>query len=166
MVINIDATTKEDKIRVEVGNDFKQPAADSNPNKELFFSTKVNLRESGLQHSPILIEKRQRDEAKSKADDNAYVSYGTRAKTKLLVLFTMISLVSQITLPHHQVPCGKTYTERLILQFYEVNEHYDNTVNQMHPLSYTTDISSNEVFTFRQAIKQDDRNDFITAMEN
>jgi len=40
--------TKEEEVRVEVGNDFKQPAADSNPSEELKMPNKVNLRESGL----------------------------------------------------------------------------------------------------------------------
>ena len=35
----------------------------------------------------------------------------------------------------------------------------------MHLLSYVTDVSTNEVFTFTQAMKEDDRMDFVSAME-
>ena len=58
-----------------------------------------------------------------------------------------------------------TYTDLMINKFEEINEHYDGTVNNMHFFSYLTEISSNEVFTFQQAMKQDDRLDFVAAME-
>ena len=58
-----------------------------------------------------------------------------------------------------------TYTDLMINKFEEINEHYDGTVNNMHFFSYLTEISSNEVFPFQQAMKQDDRLDFVAAME-
>ena len=35
----------------------------------------------------------------------------------------------------------------------------------MHMFSLLTDVSTNEVFTFREAMKQEDRLDFVAAME-
>ena len=43
----------------------------------------------------------------------------------------------------------------------ELNVHYDNTVNEMQLFSFLTDLSTNEVFTFSQAMKQENKLDFI-----
>ena len=47
----------------------------------------------------------------------------------------------------------------------ELNVHYDNTVNEMQLFSFLTDLSTNEVFTFSQAMKQENKLDLLTAME-
>ena len=96
----------------------------------------------------------------------AHVPYGTRLSKKVLGLLTIISLVSEISLPKVQVSSNATLTDRIIKRFEEANEHYDGTVNEMHLFSYLTDVSTNEVFTLRQAMKEDDRMDFVAAMEN
>ena len=46
-----------------------------------------------------------------------------------------------------------------------MNEHYDCTMNNLHMLSFLTDLSTNDVFAFCQAMKQDDEVDFVRAME-
>ena len=84
---------------------------------------------------------------------------------KILGLLTIISLVSEISLPKVQVSSDATLSDRIIRRFEEANEHYDGTVNEMHLLSYLADVSSNEVFTLRQAMKEEDRLDFVTATE-
>jgi len=43
MAITTNATTREEEVQVEVGNDFKQPAADSNLNEELKMPTNASL---------------------------------------------------------------------------------------------------------------------------
>ena len=95
----------------------------------------------------------------------AHVGYGTRAAKKLLGLFTLFCFVSKITLPRHRAEKNQTLTQLLVTKYEELNEHFDGTVNDMHFFSYLTDITSNEVFTFQQAMKQDDKEDFIKAME-
>ena len=50
-------------------------------------------------------------------------------------------------------------------RFHEVNELYDGTLNEVYYLLYKTDISSNESFTFRNAMKQDDKLAFVDTME-
>ena len=42
---------------------------------------------------------------------------------------------------------------------------YDGTTNQIHFLSFTTDISSNEVFTYKEAMNQEDKHLFVDAMQ-
>ena len=46
-----------------------------------------------------------------------------------------------------------------------MNEHYDKTVNEMHLFSFLMDLSTNEVFTFSRAMKQENKLDLLTAME-
>ena len=70
-----------------------------------------------------------------------------------------------MSIPSHQRTPRKTYSERFVHHFKEWNEHFDNTVNQMHIFSLLTDVSTNEVFTFREAMKQEDRLDFVAPME-
>ena len=67
-------------------------------------------------------------------------------------------------MPQHQVSHNETYTDSLIRQFEEVNEHFDNAINGMHLFSLTTDISTNETFTYHTAMKEKDRMQFIQAM--
>ena len=50
-------------------------------------------------------------------------------------------------------------------RFHKVNELYDGTLNEVHHLLYTTDISSKDSFTFRNAMKQDDKLAFVDAKE-
>jgi hypothetical protein len=53
----------------------------------------------------------------------------------------------------------------MIKPFEELNEHYDDTMNQIHFLSFSTGVSSNKVFTYKEAITQDDTHLFIEAMQ-
>ena len=50
-------------------------------------------------------------------------------------------------------------------RFHEVNELYDGTLNKTHHLFYSTDITKNETFTFREAMKQEDIISFVDATE-
>ena len=70
-----------------------------------------------------------------------------------------------MTLPQHQVQPNESYTDGLIQHFQEVNEHHDNIINQMHLFLLISHTSTNEVFTFHQAIKQNDMLDFVAGME-
>ncbi len=53
----------------------------------------------------------------------------------------------------------------MIKCFEELNEHYDGTTNQIHFLSFSTDISSNKVFTYKEAMNQEDAHLFVEAMQ-
>ena len=49
-------------------------------------------------------------------------------------------------------------------RFHEVNMLYEGTLNEVHHLLYATDISSNNSFTFQNAMKQDDKLAFVDAI--
>jgi hypothetical protein len=53
----------------------------------------------------------------------------------------------------------------MIKRFEESNEHYDGTMNQIHFLSFGTDVSFNKVFTYKEAITQEDAHLFVEAMQ-
>jgi hypothetical protein len=53
----------------------------------------------------------------------------------------------------------------MIKRFEELNEHYNGTTNLIHCLSFSTDISSNKVFTYKEAMTHEDAHLFIEAMQ-
>ena len=79
----------------------------------------------------------------------AHVSFGTAAATKLgFGLFSLIALATNIVVPQHQTEKDATFTQQVMNRFYEVNELYEGTLNEVHHLLYATGISSNDSFTF------------------
>ena len=60
-------------------------------------------------------------------------------------------------MPQHQTEKKATFTQKVMNRFHEVNELYDGTLHKVHYILYATDISSNDSFTFRNAVKQDDK---------
>ena len=70
-----------------------------------------------------------------------------------------------VEMPSHPLPPNPIFCDKVINASHESNKHYDGTLNNMHFFSFATEIASNEVFTFHQAMKQEDRALFIEAME-
>ena len=96
----------------------------------------------------------------------AHTIFGTSVATKVaLGLFLLVSLATNIKISEHQTNPNSTFTEQVMNLFHKVNEIYDVTLNEMHHLFYGTDISSNESFTFRNAMKQDYNLSFVDAMK-
>ena len=56
-------------------------------------------------------------------------------------------------------------SDHMIKHFEEVNQHYDSTMIQIHFLSFSTDVSSNKVFTYKEATTQEDAHLFVEAMQ-
>jgi hypothetical protein len=80
-------------------------------------------------------------------------------------LITLFSFVSHITIPDHDLPTHATLSDHIIKRFEELYEHYDGTMNPIHFLSFNTDVSSNKVFTYKEAITQEDAHLFVEAMQ-
>ena len=72
---------------------------------------------------------------------------------------------STLDMPQHQTEKNATFTQKVMNRLHEVNELYDGTLNEVHHLLYATNISSNDSFTFRSAMKQDDKLAFVDATE-
>ena len=77
----------------------------------------------------------------------------------------MFALATNNRMSNHQINPDATYTDEVLNRFNEVNELYDVTMNEVHHLMYSADITTNECFTFRNAIKQEDKNLFVDDME-
>ena len=68
-------------------------------------------------------------------------------------------------MPQHRTEKNAKFSQHAMNRFHEVNKLYDGTMNNVHHLLYATDISSNDSFTFRNAMEQDDKMAFVDAME-
>ena len=125
----------------------------------------MNPHENGIRWSPRLREQQDKDK-ETPQKRKAHVSFGTAAATKLgFGLFSLIALATNVVVPQHQTEKNATFTQQVMNRFQEVNELYDSTLNEVHHLVYATNISSNVSFTFRNAMKQDDKLAFVDAME-
>jgi hypothetical protein len=82
-------------------------------------------------------------------------------------LITLFSFASCVTVPDHELPthANATFSDHVIKHFEELHEHFDGTMNQIHFLSFSTDVSSNKVFTYKEAITQEDAHPFVEAMQ-
>ncbi len=99
-----------------------------------------------------------------KAHNPAHVAWGTRTKRSMSALTTLSSLVSHVTVPDHELPTHAKLSDHMIDRFEELNEHYDGTMCQIHFLSFSTDVS-NKVFTYKEALTQEDTHLFVEAMQ-
>ena len=149
-------------IKVNLLSDFDAEATEigeSNPSDSLLMPQRVNLHKVGLRRSKQIAEQ------KSKVKHKAHVTYGAHAK-RLLEMFALICTVNTYQMPsHRESQDSPSFTALLLRQIDEANEHCDGTLNEFHFVSLLTDTSSNEVFTYHQAQKQDDWIQFVEAME-
>ena len=60
-------------------------------------------------------------------------------------------------MPKHRINKNATFTEKVMNRLHEVNELYDGTLDKIHHFFYSTEITTNETFTLREAMEQDDR---------
>ncbi len=100
-----------------------------------------------------------------KAHNPAHVAWGTRTQRSMSALITLFSYVSHVTVPDHELPTHAMFSDHLIKHFEELHEHYDGTMNRIHFLYFSTDVSSNKIFIYKEAITQEDAHIFIEAMQ-
>ena len=76
-------------------------------------------------------------------------------------LFTMMCLVSSTIWDpgiHASTHCSLVYHTQMI------NQLFDGTWNNLNPFAYASEMSDNDCYTFKEMLKQDDKNQFIKAM--
>ena len=76
-------------------------------------------------------------------------------------LFSMICLVSTAI---SDPAIHASIHSRLVYHTQMVNQHFDGTWNHLNPFAYSTEQSGNDVYTFKEMLKQPDKNEFIKAM--
>ncbi len=126
---------------------------------ELKLPPHLKLCELGLRQSECVKALQQ------KAHNPAHVAWGTRTKRSMLALITLFSFVRHVTIPDHELPTHATLSDHMIKCFEELNEHNDGTMNQIHFLSFSTDVSSNKVFTYKEATTQEDAHLLVEVMQ-
>jgi hypothetical protein len=151
-------------IKVDLMKDFDAEAAtmSSPPTlaNKLLMPQRVNLHNLGLCCSKRIAEQQQ----KEKSNHKAHVIFGSTAK-RVLSLFALICMVDTYRMPCHGILLTSLFSKKLIKRFDEANEHCDGTLNDIHFVSLLTNTGSNKVFTYHQAQKKEDWNDFIIAIE-
>ena len=139
--------------------------ADHGVHKNLYATPeRMNPHRNGLRWSRRLREQREKDK-EILQKRKAHVSFGMAAATQLgFGMFSLIALATNVVVPQHQTEKNATFTQQVMNRLHIVNELYDGTLNEVHHLLYATDISFNDSFTFRNAMKQDDKIAFLDAM--
>ena len=155
----------------------KQPILDSAPrvhwetgpsattdtaDKMLRMPTRINLHEAGLRRSPRLQELATAKCIKRKA----HVIFG-KTMLKAVLLFTLFNNVQDVlpAVPSCPPVPHASFTMRAMHRFHELNELYDGTINEFHHFVFSNlDISSNESYTYQNAMKKVDSDLFIAAM--
>jgi len=135
---------------------------------------RVNLQTAGCRRSPRLIEQEKRAADPTRATSlvtetnkkrKAHVTFGTNLTTRAISLFALLSNVQDNAILSHTMPRNATPLQRFKFRLEEANELVYGTFNCLQHFAFTTDIASNEVFTYHQACKQPDWHSFFEAME-
>ena len=121
--------------------------------------------DNGLRRSPRLVDQREMEELRKRDASQAKTAVTSADKKVAFGLFAMFALATNTRMPNHRIKPDATYTEQVLNRFHEVNELYDVTLNEVHHLIYSADITTKECFTFRNAMKQEDKMSFVDAME-
>ena len=123
---------------------------------------RLNPHDNGLRRSLRLREQRQNEDYQKR---KSHTTFGTSANTKVaLGLFLLLAPATNIKIPENRTNPNSTFTEQAMNWLHEINKLYDGALNEVHQLFYATDISSNEISTFRNAMKQDDKIALVDAM--
>ena len=125
---------------------------------------RLNPYENGLRRSTRMRDQRDMEESRKKYASQAKTTSTSAAAKVAFGLFSVFALDTNTRMPNHQINPDATYTEQVMNRFHEVNELYDGTLNVVHHLMYSADITTNECFTFRNAMKQEDKMLFVDAM--
>jgi hypothetical protein len=84
-----------------------------------------------------------------KAHNPALAALCIRTKRSVSAFIRLFTFGSHVTIPDHELLTHATLSDHMIKRFEELNEHYDGTMNQILALSFSTDVSSNKVFTYK-----------------
>ena len=126
--------------------------------------TCINLHENGLRRSERIRNLQTSQNADGESTKRkAHTALGTVVK-KIAWLGGIYALLTMVEMPSHPLPPNASFTSKLVNTFHECNELFDGTINQLHNYALATELGNNEVFTFTQAMRQDDRALFIEAM--
>ena len=142
--------------------DLRSSEATYHSNESQKMPQRINLHEAGLRRSPRLEE----NTAASSIKHKAHVTFGA-------ILLKDVSLSNLLCNVNYYIPSIPAYhlipnysfNACAVHRFHELNKFYDGTVNHLHYLYFTTDVSINEVFTYHKAMKEADAELFVAAIK-
>ena len=74
-------------------------------------------------------------------------------------------MASSVADPVAVIPHGQACVNSSVYQYIIVNSNFDKSLNHIHHLVLAADQTANEVYTFKDMLKQDDYVDFIKTMD-
>jgi hypothetical protein len=114
----------------------------------------VNLQESGLRRSPRIAQ----------LNSNASSSFSRKSVLATIFCFGSLLLNPAAAL-ESSAASAYTTVQSIAYQFDEVNMNFDNTCNDILHHVYSAAKESNESYTFKEMLRQDDRDQFVEAMQ-
>ena len=87
-----------------------------------------------------------------------------KAKGKKFGLFSMICLATTVLTTSTIAHSNKIF-DKSFHAWEKVNQHFDGTLGDFHPLAFTSTTGDNETYTVKTMLQQEDVSDFITAMK-
>lgn len=110
----------------------------------------VNLEDAGLRPSSRLKEKNEKLQAKSTT---------TKTASKVLGFFTLLCFVG-ISVHSTSSSCFSQATDTS----HRINSHFDGTLNVCSTFALVSMHQNNDVYTFKEILKQEDKNKYIEVM--
>ena len=128
---------------------FDTAASEGDPN-DSFMPNMINLEESGLRRSSRIASQEPKK-----------YSFGT-CLAKFCAFGALIAgaVVNPVNVFSH----GHACVLGAVHQCSVINANFDQSCNQMHHMVLAAGHTLNEVYTFKDMLKQDDRADFVKAM--
>lgn len=150
-------------IPTNLMTDFIAEDSDDDSSDGLKAPERVNLHDAGLRRSQRIQEKNDNKKSSAKIE-KAHVTWSSNCARKVISLVALLTSTTDTMVPRHDLPENPTRWQRIVNNFEEINAHCDGTLNDFHHLALTTD-TSNECYTYSQAMKQHDWPEFIKAMQ-
>ena len=111
----------------------------------------VNLQESGLRRSPRIAAQKDK---------------GSITRSVLTTLFCFGAILGNpIASVGLSTKAAFTTAQSAVYQFEQVNENFDSTCNDILHHVYSAAKEANESYTFKEMLSQDDRDQFVEAMQ-
>ena len=159
---NIPGITAAISLEDNSMNNQAHADSDKGDKSQLYMPTCINLHEIGLRRSERI--KNQLKNAENGSKNKAHKAFGAVSKRLVRLGGLFALLTTAFEMPSHPLPKNASMMQKAVCKFHECNELYDGTLNQLHNFAFTADVASNEVFTYNQAMRQEDRGEFIKAM--
>ena len=119
-------------------------------NESLFMPKMVDLETSGQRCSPCIASQPKKK----------YNFHSAMSKFCAFGLMLTTSFMQPITVFSHAHACVTS----AVHQCNVINANFDGSINAIHHMALAAGKSNNEVYTFREMLKQDDAANFVKAM--